>query len=121
MQEAITMLEQVRNIREKIMVEDHLDRLTLQHGLAAAAYLANEQVQEAVIILEQVVKIKKKTNARKQLSSCSTWLRLRKEIQSMTLVAEFQKSVYMRRLAGRRLSEVEKHIQDIAGGQLLIL
>ena len=55
---AVTMLEHVVKIREKL-AEDHPSRLTSQHELAIA-YRANEQVDRAVTILEHIVKIKEK-------------------------------------------------------------
>jgi len=41
------------------MAEDHPDRLASQHALASA-YEANGQVDEAVALLEHVVKVREK-------------------------------------------------------------
>jgi len=56
---AVTLLEQVVAIKEKVLKEDHPDRLVSQHVLAMA-YQADGQVLKAVKLLEQVVAIKEK-------------------------------------------------------------
>ena len=48
---AISLLEQVVQIEEQTLAEDHPDRLASQHALAGA-YRANGQVKEAVSLLE---------------------------------------------------------------------
>lgn len=46
--------------RERILAEDHPNRLISQHTLAGA-YQANGQVKEAVDLLQQVVAIRERT------------------------------------------------------------
>ena len=60
---AISLLEQVVQIRKQSLAKDHPDRLASQHALAGA-YKANGQVQEAVSLLEQVVQIKDQSLAK---------------------------------------------------------
>jgi tetratricopeptide (TPR) repeat protein len=57
--EAVRLLKQVVEIRERVLAEDHPDRLASQHVLAMA-YQANGQVKDAVRLLEQVVAIHKR-------------------------------------------------------------
>ena len=54
--EAAKLLQHVVRIREIKLTEDHSNRLTSQHRLAAA-YLVNEQAQKAVELLLHVVQI----------------------------------------------------------------
>ncbi|KAL8721873.1 MAG: hypothetical protein Q9181_007615 [Wetmoreana brouardii] len=54
---ALSLLEQLVQIREQKLAEDHPQRLASQHQLAGA-YRANGQVKEAVLLLEQVVQIR---------------------------------------------------------------
>jgi len=56
-QEAVELLQHVVQIQETTLAEDHPDRLTSQHELAAA-YHANGQIQKAVELLQHVVQIK---------------------------------------------------------------
>jgi len=55
---AVKLLEQIVAIREKVLKEDHPDRLTSQDVLARA-YQADEQVSKAIKLLEQIVAIDK--------------------------------------------------------------
>jgi tetratricopeptide (TPR) repeat protein len=57
-EEAVTLLEHVVKVREKL-AEDHPSRLASQHELAGA-YQANGQIEEAVTLLEHVVKVREK-------------------------------------------------------------
>ncbi|KAJ5758510.1 hypothetical protein N7520_005666 [Penicillium odoratum] len=57
--EGVEVLQSVAAIREKILVEDHPDRLASQHALASA-YEVNGQVKEAVALLKHVVAIREK-------------------------------------------------------------
>ncbi|KAL8701940.1 MAG: hypothetical protein Q9201_004645 [Fulgogasparrea decipioides] len=59
---AVSLLEQVVEIRKQTLAEDHPSRLASQYMLAEA-YQANGQVKEAVSLLEQVVRIQKQTLA----------------------------------------------------------
>ncbi|KAK6429616.1 hypothetical protein LTR95_014238 [Oleoguttula sp. CCFEE 5521] len=61
--EAVRLLEQVVAIEERVLAEDHPDRLTSQRELARA-YLANGQVKDAVRLLEQVVAIRERVLAK---------------------------------------------------------
>ncbi|KIX99702.1 uncharacterized protein Z520_04338 [Fonsecaea multimorphosa CBS 102226] len=54
--EAIRYFEECYNLRSEYLDQDHRDRLMSQNGLAIA-YLANNQVKEAVALLEEVVRI----------------------------------------------------------------
>jgi tetratricopeptide (TPR) repeat protein len=54
---AVALLEQIVEIKGRILAETHPDRLSSQHSLAIA-YKANGQVKEARALLEQVVEIK---------------------------------------------------------------
>ena len=49
--EAVSLLQQVVQIKEQILAEDHPSRLASQYALAGA-YQANRQVKEAVSLLE---------------------------------------------------------------------
>ncbi|KAJ4027384.1 hypothetical protein NW756_014527 [Fusarium oxysporum] len=55
--EAVSALEHVVKIRERILEEDHPDQLTSEHELAGA-YIDDGQTKKAVEMLEHVVKIK---------------------------------------------------------------
>jgi tetratricopeptide (TPR) repeat protein len=55
---AVSLLEQVVEIRTTTLAADHPSRLASQQALALA-YQANGQVKEAVSLLEQVVKMKR--------------------------------------------------------------
>jgi hypothetical protein len=59
-QKAVVLLEHVVAVREKVVAEQHPDRLASQHVLAMA-YQADEQVQKAVELLEHVVAIEAHT------------------------------------------------------------
>ncbi|KAL8922166.1 MAG: hypothetical protein Q9208_005361 [Pyrenodesmia sp. 3 TL-2023] len=61
-QQAVSLLEQVVQIREHTQAKDHPDRLGSQHELASV-YRANGQVKKAVSLLEQVIQIQKQTQA----------------------------------------------------------
>ena len=61
-QEAVRLLERVYQVREKILAEDHPDRLASQHALAIA-YESNGQVEKAIQLLEHVVQVQEKTLA----------------------------------------------------------
>jgi hypothetical protein len=54
---AVGLLEHVVAVEEKVLAEDHPDRLASQHGLARA-YHADRQVGKAVELLEHVVAVK---------------------------------------------------------------
>jgi hypothetical protein len=56
-QRAVQLLEHVVAVREKVLAEEHPDRLASQHELAGA-YRADGQVQRAVELLEHVVAVK---------------------------------------------------------------
>ncbi|KAK7423229.1 hypothetical protein QQZ08_009125 [Neonectria magnoliae] len=58
--ESVKVLEEVVDIRETTLAEDHPDRLASQHSLAGA-YKANGQVKESVKLLEHVVAIQETT------------------------------------------------------------
>lgn len=58
--EAVSLLEQVVEMEEQTLSEDHPDRLASQHALAGA-YQANGQIKEAVSLLKQVVEIREQT------------------------------------------------------------
>jgi len=60
--EAVALLEQVVQIREKTLAADHPDQLASQQALAIA-YQANGQVIEAIALLEKVVQIRETTQA----------------------------------------------------------
>ncbi|KAH7147986.1 hypothetical protein DER46DRAFT_482859, partial [Fusarium sp. MPI-SDFR-AT-0072] len=57
--EAVSALEHVVKIRERILEEDHPDRLTSEHELAGA-YLADGQTRRAVEMLEHVVETRER-------------------------------------------------------------
>ncbi|KAK5069263.1 hypothetical protein LTR64_008443 [Lithohypha guttulata] len=57
-QEAVTVLAEVVEIRKRTLAVDHPSRLASQHALASV-YQANGQVREAVTLLEEVVEIQK--------------------------------------------------------------
>jgi Tfp pilus assembly protein PilF len=57
--EAVVWLKRSSEWRERDLVEDNPDRLLSQHQLAVA-YRANGQIEEAVTLLEHVVKVKEK-------------------------------------------------------------
>ncbi|KAH7230886.1 phosphorylase superfamily protein [Fusarium tricinctum] len=54
--EAVSTLEYLAETRERILAEDHPDRLSSEHELARA-YLANGQTKKAIKMLEHVVEI----------------------------------------------------------------
>ncbi|KAL9628781.1 MAG: hypothetical protein Q9204_005667 [Flavoplaca sp. TL-2023a] len=54
--EAVSLLEQVVDIKKQILAEDDYARLFSEHTLACA-YIENEQVERAVSLLEQVVQV----------------------------------------------------------------
>jgi hypothetical protein len=56
-QKAVELLEHVVAVREKVLAEEHPDRLASQHALAMA-YRADRQLQKAVELLEHVVAVK---------------------------------------------------------------
>ena len=60
---AVTVLEEVVQIREQTLAKEHPSRLASQHVLAIA-YEANEQVEKAVTVLEEVVRIEEQTLAK---------------------------------------------------------
>jgi Tfp pilus assembly protein PilF len=60
--EAVSTLEHVVKTRERILAEDHPDRLTSEHELAGA-YLADGQTRKAVQMLEHVVEIRERISA----------------------------------------------------------
>ena len=60
--EAVAILEQVVEIRQATLAEDHPARLNSQHELAMA-YRANGQIKEAVALLEQVAEIRETMQA----------------------------------------------------------
>ncbi|KAK2135897.1 hypothetical protein NOF04DRAFT_1378044 [Fusarium oxysporum II5] len=62
MMEAVSALKHVVEIRERILEEDHPDRLTSEHELAGA-YLYNGQTKKAVEMLEHVVKTRERISA----------------------------------------------------------
>ncbi|KFY88696.1 hypothetical protein V500_06177 [Pseudogymnoascus sp. VKM F-4518 (FW-2643)] len=70
-QKAVELLEQIVEIREAILAEDHPDYLLSQHALSCA-YLANGQVKEAIKMLEQVVKIQGATLAKDHLDQLAS-------------------------------------------------
>jgi hypothetical protein len=53
----VGLLEHVVTIREKVLAEEHPDRLALQHAFAQA-YQADGQVGKAVELLEHVFAVK---------------------------------------------------------------
>ncbi|KIN02921.1 hypothetical protein OIDMADRAFT_144079 [Oidiodendron maius Zn] len=57
--EAIKVLERIGHLEERMLAEDHPDRLASQYELAGA-YRANGQIKEAVQLLEHVVKIQER-------------------------------------------------------------
>jgi tetratricopeptide (TPR) repeat protein len=59
---ALTLLEQVVEVREKTLAPEHPDRLASQHALAMA-YEADGQVHKAVTLLEHIVRVEEKTLA----------------------------------------------------------
>ncbi|KAF4502802.1 ankyrin 3 [Fusarium agapanthi] len=59
MMEAVSALEPVVEIRERILAEDHPDRLSSEHVLAGA-YLRDGQTKKAVEMLQYVVKIRER-------------------------------------------------------------
>ncbi|KAL2044651.1 hypothetical protein N7G274_002425 [Stereocaulon virgatum] len=58
-QEVVDIFKEVAEGRSRMMAEDHPSRLASQHALAGA-YEANGQVDEAVTLLEHVVKVQEK-------------------------------------------------------------
>lgn len=60
--EAVTLLEDMVEIRKQALAVNHPSRLSSQH-LLAAAYQANGQTQEAVALLEEVLNIRKHIHA----------------------------------------------------------
>ncbi|KAL5312995.1 hypothetical protein ACEPPN_019421 [Leptodophora sp. 'Broadleaf-Isolate-01'] len=85
--EAVTLLEQVVQIRETTLAETHPDRLASQHALAIA-YQANGQVAEAVALLEQVVQIRETTLAETHPSRLASQHELAGAYQANGQVAE---------------------------------
>ncbi|KAG7402588.1 Nephrocystin-3 [Fusarium oxysporum f. sp. rapae] len=61
--EAVSTLEHVVEARERILAEDHPDRLTSEHELARA-YLTDGQTKKAVEMLEHVVKTQERILAK---------------------------------------------------------
>ena len=55
-QQAVSLLENVVEIREITLTKEHSDRLASQHVLIKA-YLAKDQIKQAVTLLEHVIKI----------------------------------------------------------------
>jgi tetratricopeptide (TPR) repeat protein len=53
----VQLLQHVVAIRERVLAEDHPDRLASQ-GVLASAYLANEQIEKAVRLREYVTRIR---------------------------------------------------------------
>ncbi|KAG5787516.1 hypothetical protein H9Q69_013417 [Fusarium xylarioides] len=69
--EAVSALEPVVEIRERISAEDHLNRLSSEHVLAGA-YLADGQTKKAVEMLEHVVEIQERILAKDHPSRLSS-------------------------------------------------
>ncbi|OAL56071.1 HET-domain-containing protein [Pyrenochaeta sp. DS3sAY3a] len=57
--QAVTLLEHVVKVQEKVLAEDHPNRLASQHELAGA-YQADGRVNQAVTLLEHVVAVHEK-------------------------------------------------------------
>ncbi|KAK3942096.1 P-loop containing nucleoside triphosphate hydrolase protein [Diplogelasinospora grovesii] len=59
---AVALLKQVVAVQERMLAEDHPDRLASQHELARA-YESGGQIRKAVALLEQVVAVRERTLA----------------------------------------------------------